>query len=97
VDSPLWCYQKTWVPVPIFRDITQPKVNEVSIWFFHITLRYHVKNIPKEFEIYRSMPMSAYEHPREMAAYLLSDSTYSGCSALPQWIEAVGALSLPRI
>ena len=97
IDSPLWCYQKTWVPVPIFRDIARPKVNEVDIWFYHITLKYHVKSPPKEMEdAFRSLPMSAYEHPREMVAYLLSDPTaYSACPAMGPLIEAVGAISLP--
>ena len=97
IDSPLWCYQKTWVPVPIFRDITHPKINEVTIWFYHITLKYHVKSPPKEMEtIYRGLPMSAYEHPRELVAYLLSDPVkHSECPALGPLVDAVGAISLP--
>lgn len=97
LDSPLWCYQKTWVPVPIFSDITLPKINEVSIWFYHISLKYHVKNIPKELnQLYPSLPSGAFEHPRELAAYLLSNpSRHSKCPGWKTWIEAVGAISLP--
>jgi hypothetical protein len=97
IDLPLWCYQQTWIPVPVFRDIRRPKVDEVEIWFYHVTLKYHVKSPPKEMEaMYRGLPMSAYEHPREMAAYLLSDPVkYSECPVLAPLVEAVGAISLP--
>lgn len=97
IDSPLWCYQQSWVPVPIFRDITHPKVNEVMIWFYHISLNYHTKTPPREMEwMYQGLPMSAYEHPRELVAYLLSDPMkYSMCPALGPVIDAVGAISLP--
>jgi hypothetical protein len=97
IDSPLWCYRQTWVPVPVFRDVTRPRVGEVMIWFYHITLKYHVKSPPREMEeMYRGLPMSAYEHPRELVAYLLSDpARHSECPALGQLIDAVGAISLP--
>ena len=97
IDTPLWCYQQTWVPVPVFRDISQPKVNEVVIWFYHVSLKYHVKSPPKELEeMYHGLPIHAYEHPRELMAYLLSDpEKYSDCPALGPVIEAVGAISLP--
>lgn len=97
LDMPLWCYQKTWVPVPIFRDITTPKVDEVTIWFYHVTLKYHVKHPPKELvDHYPSLPPSAFEHPREMAAYLLSNPRrHSDCPGWKTWVETVGAVSLP--
>lgn len=89
LDSPLWCFRRTWVPVPIFQDVAHPKVTEVSIWFYHVSLKYHVKQIPKEMETeYHSLPLSAYEHPREMTAYLLSDPVrYASCPAMATWIE----------
>lgn len=97
LDSPLWCYQKTWIPVPIFRDITLPKINEVSIWFYNVKLKFHVKNTPKELhELYPNLPLNAFEHPKELAAYLLSDPTrYSECPGWKSWIDTVGAISLP--
>ena len=97
INSPLWCYQRTWVPVPIFSDSTHPRVNEATIWFYHVTLKYHVKSPPKEMEeMYRGLPMSAYEHPRELVAYLLSDPVkHSECPALRPLVDAVGAISLP--
>ena len=97
LDAPLWCYQKTWIPVPIFRDIITPKVDEVSIWFYHVSLNYHVKHPPRELtELYPSLPLHAFEHPREMAAYLLSNPRrHVDCPGWKSWIETVGAVSLP--
>lgn len=99
LDTPFWCYQKTWVPIPVFRDITKPKITEVDVWFYHVSLKYHVKSIPKEMEeVYGSLPWSAYEHPREITAYLLSDpNRYGNCSAFDHLIEIMGATALPRM
>jgi hypothetical protein len=98
LDTPYWCYQKTWVPIPVFRDIRQPNMTETDVWFYHVSLKYHVKSVPKEMEKeYGTVPWSAYEHPREMAAYLLSDpDRYGQCSGFEKLIRMMGALALPR-
>lgn len=97
MDEPLWCFRQTWVPVPIFRDVAAPHVTEVSVWFYHVSLKYHVKQIPKEMEAdYYSLPHSAYEHPREMAAYLLSDPVrYAACPAIASFAEVAGMDAFP--
>jgi hypothetical protein len=73
VDAPLWVYQRTWVPVPVFRDVVRPVLGEVDLWFYHVALKYHVKVVPKEFAAWDGLPMAAYEHPRELLAWALSD------------------------
>lgn len=97
IDHPLWCFRRTWVPVPVFQDVARPKVTEVSIWFYHVSLKYHVKQIPKEMEEeYHSLPQSAYEHPRELTAYFLSDPVrYVSCPAISAFIQATGMDSFP--
>lgn len=70
VDSPLWIYGN-WIPVPIFNDIRSPLLTEADIWFYHVN-GYHVKTIPSELEV-EFLPKSAYEHPREMTAYIISE------------------------
>ena len=97
IDSPLWIYQDTWIPIPIFRDITNPKVNEVDIWFYHVGLQYHVKRIPPELEkIYPNLPASAYEHPRELTAYMLAEpDKHSMSPAFKDLISLIGKISLP--
>ena len=100
LDAPLWCFQRTWVPVPVFRDVVAPKVDEVEIWFYHVSLRYHVKHVPREMraEYHSSLPSSAYEHPRELTAYLLSDpARYEGSPALHTLREVAGGISFPLV
>ena len=97
MDAPLWAYQNTWVPVPVFRDVSQPNVSEVDIWFYHINDEYHLKKIPRVMvEYHPGLPQVAYEHPREIGAYLLSDpKKYPDSPVLRDMIGAVGKLSLP--
>jgi len=74
MDAPLWIFQDTWVPVPIFHDIALPQLSEVSIWFYHVGEHYHAKKIPLEMGArFPGLPHSSYEHPREMAAYALAE------------------------
>lgn len=97
LDSPLWCFRKSWIPIPVFRDVVRPKVGEVDIWFYHVSLKYHVKRPPRELseEHHHSLPASAYEHPREITAYLLSEpEKYGNCTAFSRLVEAVGGISL---
>jgi hypothetical protein len=74
IDCPLWIFQEKWVPVPVFRDITHPKLNEVDIWFYNPGTGYHVQKLPKEIEeSFPNAPAGAYEHPRELMAYLMAE------------------------
>lgn len=74
IDVPLWIYNNTWVPIPIFNDIALPNLSDVTIWFYHVKEQYHLKKIPVELEAsYPGLPHSAYEHPREMSAYALAE------------------------
>ena len=71
IDNPFWQI-KDWVPIPVFRDISNPILNECDIWFYHIHNKYHIKKVPEEI-IVELLPPSAYEHPREMTAYIISE------------------------
>jgi hypothetical protein len=74
IDHPHWVFHDTWVPVPIFRDITRPKVSDIEIWFYHVTGKYHSKKVPPELSMYfPHLPAAAYEHPREITAYMLAE------------------------
>jgi hypothetical protein len=83
IDSPLWIYKNKWVPVPIFKDIMNPIIGEVEIWFYDIEQKYHTKTIPPSLsQEFPNLPSSAYEHPRELSAYLLADTNiYSNTKA----------------
>lgn len=96
IDCPLWVYQNTWVPVSVFRDIALPNMTEVDIWFYHIKEEYHLKQIPVDMRAYfPNLPQSAYEHPREIAAYLLADhQEYRDSPALKSLLSSVGQLAI---
>lgn len=89
IDRPLWIHGE-WVPVPIFRDVTNPVLSEVDIWFYHVNHDYHVKTVPEEIQI-ELLPASAYEHPREITAYIISEpDKYRGTKAykiIKQYID----------
>jgi len=95
-DSPLWIYQDTWVPVPVFQDISLPNINEVNIWFYNTKEEYHVRHTPKEIiDYFPNLPQSAYEHPREITAYLLADpKQYQNSPAMKQLLSSVGQLAI---
>jgi hypothetical protein len=94
IDTPLWVYQDTWVPVPIFKDITLPSMFDIDIWFYHTKSGRHVKHPPTEMEI-PGLPKSAYEHPREMAAYVLADhDLYHDSSFLKSLLSSIGHLAI---
>jgi hypothetical protein len=92
IDCPLWIFQDNWVPVPIFKDITHPNINDVDIWFYSPQKRTHIKQVPDELRNYcGGLPLSAYEHPRELTAYMLADpEKYKGNIGFQHLIEAIG-------
>jgi hypothetical protein len=96
IDCPLWIFNGEWVPVPIFKDVSHPKIGEVEIWYYNPNSRYHTKKIPIELESYfPNLPPSAYEHPREITAYLLSEPhKYDNCLGFKHLIEEIGNISI---
>lgn len=92
IDSPVWIFRATWIPVPVFKDISQPRVDETEIWFVHAKEGYHVRAVPEEMRSeYPTAPPAAFEHPREMAAYLLSDPSQHAHS--PGYMALQGLIS----
>ena len=69
-----WIWRNTWIPVPILQNVTQPKLEDCKIWFYNVKTELVDHDIPNEVkEFFGDMNMAAYEHPYEMAAYMLSD------------------------
>lgn len=93
VDAPLWVYQRTWVPVPVFRDVVRPVLGEADIWFYHVSLKYHVKTPPRAFAAWDGLPMAAYEHPRELLAWVLSDPRRVSLETVERVRAVMGAVS----
>ena len=96
IDSPIWIFRKRWVPIPIFKDPSQPKIQDVDIWFYDVILQYHIKNVPAEMMIaYPNLPASAYEHPRELTAYMLAEpKKYQDIPAFKELILLIGGTSI---
>jgi hypothetical protein len=92
IDCPLWIYDGTWVPIPIFKDITHPTVNNVEVWFYNPNKRYHTRQVPEELSSYYSnLNNIAFEHPREITAYMLSEpDKFKSSTAYKHLIEAIG-------
>ncbi len=99
IDCPLFLFRGKWIPIPIFRDISNPKLGEVDIWFYNPGNRIWIKSIPPELLSYYSdsLPSSAYEHPRELTAYILSEpDKYKDILAFKDLIKEMGIISLPN-
>lgn len=96
LDCPFWVFDEEWVPVPIFRNITNPNVADVEIWFYNIKKQYHIKRIPGQIESYfPGLNPSAYEHPREITAYMLSEpEKYKKSQGFKHLIESIGEISI---
>jgi len=98
VDSPLWIYQDTWIPLPLFRDISRPNLKETDVWFYRPSQGDRTKEIPSSIQgQYPQLPAAAYEHPRELAAYLLSEpQLYYDTPGYKQLITLMGHLSVSK-
>lgn len=96
IDCPLWTFNNIWIPIPIFKDITHPNVAEVDIWFYNSKKHYHVTQVPLEISSYfLAIPQMAYEHPREIAAYMLSDpERYSKSLGFNKLLDSIGHISI---
>ena len=80
-----WIWRKKWIPVPILQNVTQPTLSDCKIWFYNIETELIDHDIPNEIkEYFGNMNMAAYEHPYEMAAYMLSSQKAYSC---PAWIK----------
>jgi hypothetical protein len=96
LDCPLWVFDEEWVPVPVFKNISSPNVSDVEIWFYNIKKHYHIRRVPEEIESYfPGLNLNAYEHPREIAAYILSEpDKYKNSQGFKHLIEYIGEISI---
>lgn len=96
IDAPLWVFKETWLPLPIFNDISLPNIRETSMWFYNVKTEIISKKVPAELsEYFPNLPMSAYEHPRELTAYMLSDPVSQKDSrGYADLIDSIGYISV---
>lgn len=96
IDCPYYIFREKWVPIPVFEDINRPKVSDVFIWFYNVETKMHTRNIPEEvINYFPNLPISGYEHPRELCAYMLSQpEQYSDSPGFNDLIESIGKMSI---
>lgn len=94
--APFYVYDQTWVPVPLFKDISKPILTETTVWFYNIHTRRHSTSIPDDLlKAFPSVPPSAYEHPRELTAYVLSEpQKYADSPGFRKLFQLVGYVSI---
>jgi hypothetical protein len=91
LEAPLWVWQDEWVPVCIFTHPRSPTFQDTAVWYYNTKRGYYVTEAPKAYlETFgRTLPSAAYEHPYELAAYMLSLQYEPRCPAfqsLKGWI-----------
>jgi len=96
IDCPYWIYRGEWIPIPIFVNITHPKVADVEIWFYNPEKKYHIKTVPSVLtNQLPGLPPNAYEHPREIAAYILSEpDKYAELPGFKLLVELIGVTAV---
>ena len=74
LTDPRWLWKGEWVPICVFTDPVRPTFKETEVWFYNINTGVHRKTPPPDMTAFFSsrLPPSAYEHPNEIAAYLLT-------------------------
>lgn len=96
IRAPVYVYNDTWVPVPMFKDISKPDLTQVEIWFYNIKSKYHHKSVPDALLTdFPYLPPSAYEHPREIAAYMLSEpEKYKDSPGFARLLHLIGGIAI---
>lgn len=96
IQAPMYVYDQTWVPVPLFKDISKPNLTETVVWFYNIQTQRHITSVPEKLiNDFPSVPASAYEHPRELTAYVLSDpKKYADAPGFRTLFRLMGYLSI---
>lgn len=76
LEQPLWVWRGEWVPVCLFTNPTTPSLNDTAVWFYNTKRGMYITTVPAEmahfFGSRGTLPPVAYEHPYELAAYLLA-------------------------
>lgn len=79
LEQPLWLWRGEWVPVCIFTNPTTPTLNDTAVWFYNTKRGQYITVVPAEMTHFfgSRLPPVAYEHPYELAAYLLASGGHA--------------------
>jgi len=80
--DPLWIWNNEWVPICLFLNPSSPSFQDTATWFFNARTGSHTRDLPNGMRIFfsDSLSPSAYEHPNEVSAYMLTGRALS-CEA----------------
>ncbi len=95
MDEPYWVWNGSWVTIPVFENITKPSLRQTDILFYNIHNGYHARTMPRDIrEMFSDkLPASAFEHPYEMAAYILTEDSGNNTVAYNKLIEVIGKMA----
>lgn len=77
--APTYAWQGEWVAYALFNSTFAPKLTDISIYWWHIPSKNAYKTPPPGYAAFfgADLNASAYEHPNELAAYLLTSNVWS--------------------
>jgi len=92
IYQPLFVWKGEWVPMCVFLNPMSPSFKETAVWFYNVRTRIHYKNIPSPLASFFSgdLPLTAYEHPNEIAAYMMGNKTPPSSHAYTILIHHLG-------
>jgi hypothetical protein len=79
LEDPLWIWNNEWVPVCVFNNPNSPSFQDTSTVFFNARTGYRFSKLPQAMEAFftGSLSPSAYEHPCETSAYMITGPALS--------------------
>jgi len=74
LEDPLWIWNNEWVPVCVFNNPNTPSFQDTSTVFYNARTGYRFSKLPEAMEAFftSSLSPSAYEHPCETSAYMIT-------------------------
>lgn len=71
IYSQFWCFQNRYVPLPIYININNPRMDEIKVMFFDLETGVLEHEMPKSMDHYKKYRQ--IEHPFELYAVELED------------------------
>jgi len=75
IIAPMFIWKKDWVPFAMFKSLTMPDLTDVDIVWWQQSTRTLHRQAPPEWEDFFGPVHSGHEHPFELSAYLIQNSS----------------------
>ncbi len=95
MDEPYWIWNGVWITIPVFENITQPNLRDTAVLFYNVHSGYHARTMPRDLREFFSerLSASAFEHPYEMVAYILTEEEGRSTEAYKRLIGEIGKMA----